>query len=144
MFELTKKRANGQQRLTHELHRLKVEYEKLHTIYIVILRKLKPGLIDEALWREVTAHRINAYANEGGSPKTINNYVGMTITHKPKEEEQEQEERYSCWCFLTVGKTGFEAKIIHKGRGKFKILNDEYGGKYTNKITYASDVIRCL
>jgi hypothetical protein len=39
--------------------------------------------------------------------------------------------------------TKFEAKIVHKGRGKFKILNDEYGGKYNNKIVDASDVIRC-
>jgi hypothetical protein len=36
-----------------------------------------------------------------------------------------------------------EAKIIHKGGGKFKILEDRYGGKYINKIVDASDVIRC-
>jgi hypothetical protein len=29
------------------------------------------------------------------------------------------------------------------GRGMFKILNDEYGGIYTNKLVDASDVIRC-
>jgi hypothetical protein len=44
---------------------------------------------------------------------------------------------------LLIGGTEFEAKIIHKGRGKFKILNDEYGGKYTNKMVDASDVVRC-
>jgi hypothetical protein len=48
-----------------------------------------------------------------------------------------------CWCFVLIDGTGFEAKIVHKGRGKFKILNDEYGGKYDNKIVDASDVIRC-
>jgi hypothetical protein len=64
----------------------------------------------------------------------------MTITDKLQEEE----ERYSCWCFIGIDGTSFEAKIIHKGRGKFKILNDEYGGKYTNKIVDASDVIRCI
>jgi hypothetical protein len=26
---------------------------------------------------------------------------------------------------------------------EFKILNDEYGGKYNNEIVHASDVIRC-
>ena len=59
---------------------------------------------------------------------------------KPNEEE---EERYSCWCFVVINGTELEAKIIHKGRGKFKILNDEYGGKYDDKIVDASDVIRC-
>jgi hypothetical protein len=38
-----------------------------------------------------------------------------------------------------IDRKSFEAKIIHKGRGKFKILNDEYGGKYTNKIVDASE-----
>ena len=61
------------------------------------------------------------------------------LASKPKEEE----ERYSCWCFVLIDGTGFEAKIVHKGRGKFKILNDEYGGKYDNKILDALDVIRC-
>ena len=56
---------------------------------------------------------------------------------------KEEDERYSCWCYIVVDGSGFQGKIIHKGRGKFKILNDEYGGKYTNKIVDASDVIRC-
>ena len=38
---------------------------------------------------------------------------------------------------------GIEAKIIHKGRGKFKILEDNCKGKYIGKIVDASDVIRC-
>jgi hypothetical protein len=36
-----------------------------------------------------------------------------------------------------------EAKIIHKGRGKFEILEDNYRGKYIGNIVEASDVIRC-
>ena len=67
-----------------------------------------------------------------------NIYASTTIAVKLKEED-----RYSCWCFLLMDDDRFEAKIIHKGRGKFKILNDEYGGKYNNKIVDASDVIRC-
>jgi hypothetical protein len=39
--------------------------------------------------------------------------------------------------------TGFEAKIAHKGIGKFKILNDEYGGKNNNKIVEASEILHC-
>jgi hypothetical protein len=55
-----------------------------------------------------------------------------------------EEERYSCWFVLFIDyEVKIEAKIIHKGRGKFKIVEDRYGGKYINKIVDASDVIRC-
>ena len=64
----------------------------------------------------------------------------MTIAHILREEA---EEHCSCWCYIVIEGTGFHGKIIHKGRGKFKILNDECGGKYTNKIVDASDVVRC-
>jgi hypothetical protein len=128
---------NGQRR-TLELHRLRVEYEKLYALYNIILRKIKPELTADPLSHEITGHRTDAYTNEGSS-KTINS-VAMTISHKLKEEEEEE---HSCWCFLCIDHVTLEAKIIHKGRGKFKILNDEYGGKYNNKIVDASDVIRC-
>jgi hypothetical protein len=64
----------------------------------------------------------------------------MTIAHILREEA---EEHYSCCCYIVIDGRGFDAKIMHKGRGKFKILNDEYGGKYSNKIVDASDVVRC-
>jgi hypothetical protein len=84
------------------------------------------------LIRKLAIHKINA------------NNISITIAEdKRPKKEQEEEERYSCWCFLLVDGTKFEAKIAHKGRGKFKILNDEYGGKYNNKVVDASDVIRC-
>ena len=52
-------------------------------------------------------------------------------------------ERCSCWCVLFIDEgVKIDAKIIHKGRGKFKILEDRYMGKYINKIVDASDVIR--
>jgi hypothetical protein len=43
----------------------------------------------------------------------------MGIVNKLKKEEEE-EERYSCWCFLRIDGTGFDAKIVHKGRGSSK------------------------
>ena len=89
------------------------------------------------LIRKLTTHRTNVYTNESSSK--IANNVDMTIADKLREEE----ERYSCWCFLHIDGTGFDAKIVHKERGKFKILNDEYGGKYSNKIVDASDIVRC-
>jgi hypothetical protein len=52
-------------------------------------------------------------------------------------------ERCSCWAVLSIDSLKIEAKIIHKGRGRFKILEDNYRGKYIGKIVDASDVIRC-
>ena len=78
---------------------------------------------------KLSIHKTNAYS------------FATVIADKLKKKEEE--ERYSCWCFLRIDGTGFDAKIVHKGRGKFKILNDEYGGKYSNKIVDASDVVRC-
>jgi hypothetical protein len=52
-------------------------------------------------------------------------------------------ERRSCWSVLSIDGLGIEAKIIHKGRGKFTILEDNCKGKYIGKIVDASDVIRC-
>jgi hypothetical protein len=52
-------------------------------------------------------------------------------------------EKHSCWSVLSIDGHEIDAKIIHKGRGKFKILEDNYRGKYTGNIVDASDVIRC-
>jgi hypothetical protein len=85
----------------------------------------------------ITSRPISKLANYRTKTYTI------TVGHKSKKQEEEKEERYSCWCFLRIDGTGFDAKVVHKGRGKFKILDDEYGGKHSNKIVDASDVIRC-
>ena len=52
-------------------------------------------------------------------------------------------ERCSCWAVLSIDSLKIEAKIMHKGRGRFIILEDNYRGKYIGKIVDASDVIRC-
>jgi hypothetical protein len=52
-------------------------------------------------------------------------------------------EKHSCWSVLSIDGLEIDAKNIHKGRGKFKILEDNYRGKYTGNIVDASDVIRC-
>ena len=53
-------------------------------------------------------------------------------------------EKYSCWSVLLIDGLEVEAKILHKGRGKFGIVEDIYKSKYVNKIVDASDVIRCI
>jgi hypothetical protein len=52
-------------------------------------------------------------------------------------------EKRSCWSILSIGGLDIDAKIIHKARGKFEILEDNQQGKYIGKIVDASDVIRC-
>ena len=89
---------------------------------------------------KLTFHRINAYIHQASSE--IFNNISITIA-ADKLKKEEEEELYSCWCFLLIDGTKFDAQIVHKGRGKFKILNDEYGGIYSDKIVDASDVIRC-
>jgi hypothetical protein len=56
MFELTTrtKRTNvGQQQYELELHRLRIEYEKLLAMYTIILPKINPALIADLLSREI-------------------------------------------------------------------------------------------
>jgi hypothetical protein len=52
-------------------------------------------------------------------------------------------EKRSCWSILSIDELDIDAKIIHKGRGKFEILEDNHQGKYIGKIVDASDVVRC-
>jgi hypothetical protein len=63
--------------------------------------------------------------------------------HNNNEDSSIIMEKYSCWSVLFIDGLEIEAKIIHKGRGKFKIVEDNYKSKYVNKIVHASNVIRC-
>ena len=46
------------------------------------------------------------------------------------------------WCLISIDGREIKAKIIHMGRGKFKILDDK-DSKYVGKIVDASDVVHC-
>ena len=81
------------------------------------------------LKRKFVANVTNSYIRQGFP------ILGAATTNKKE---------HSCWCFLYIDEVKLEAKIVHKGRGRFKILNDEYGGRYINKIVDASDVVRCI
>jgi hypothetical protein len=59
------------------------------------------------------------------------------------KEVHKLEKDSSAWCKLSINKTEVKAKIIHIGRGKFKILTDERGGEYVNMMIDASDVFHC-
>jgi hypothetical protein len=90
----------------------------------------------------VTIHRTNSYTSNNRSLSIFKIIANVLRGHNLRVNKEEQE-CYSCWCYIVIDGARFEAKIIHKGRGKFKILNDEYGGIYSDKIVDASDVIRC-
>jgi hypothetical protein len=62
---------------------------------------------------------------------------------KIKLERTKNAEYRCCWCVLLLNDTRLIAKIIHVSRGKFKILDDEYGGKYVNETVDASDILSC-
>jgi hypothetical protein len=104
-------------------------------------RAFKALSVSRLLGKKITAYKTNSYPVES-CVSSINNITNTLGKNEIKLKEEEHD-RYSCWCFLLIDGTQVEAKIIHKGRGKFKILNDEHGGKYTNKIVDASDVVRC-
>jgi hypothetical protein len=53
------------------------------------------------------------------------------------------DEKRSCWAIVSIDGFEIDAKIIHRGRGEFEILEDNYRGKYIGELVDASDVIRC-
>jgi hypothetical protein len=54
-------------------------------------------------------------------------------------------DKHSSWCSveLNEGKR-IKVRVAHISRGKFRILDDEEGGKYIDKIVDASDIVNCL
>jgi hypothetical protein len=46
-------------------------------------------------------------------------------------------------CLVLVDKQKIKATILHIGKGKFRILNDERNGEFVGRIIDASDVIHC-
>ena len=57
MFELTTKYAL-------ELHRLRIEHEKLYAVYNTILPKVKPALIADLLSREIGYYHSDGLSDE--------------------------------------------------------------------------------
>ncbi len=67
----------------------------------------------------------------------------LGLQSKFKLERVKPTENRCCWCLILLNDTRIIAKIMHIGRGKFKILNDKYDGKYVNKTVDASDILSC-
>jgi hypothetical protein len=46
------------------------------------------------------------------------------------------------WCIVVLDGVEVRAKIVHKGRGKYRIIEDNKDGKYLTTIVDAEDIIR--
>jgi hypothetical protein len=86
MFELTKC-TNGQQQIL-ELHRLRIEYEKLCAICNIIFPKIKPALIVDLLSREVEyniddknapMYTVEIFTKKGIDPEQARIYMIMVL-----------------------------------------------------------------
>lgn len=53
-------------------------------------------------------------------------------------------QKNSSWCLAFINEAKMRVKIIHIGRGKFKVISDEEGDRYIeNIIIDASDIFHC-
>jgi hypothetical protein len=41
----------------------------------------------------------------------------------------------SVWCLVKIDRTQVEARIIHIGRGRFKVVEDKPGGAFINRVS---------
>jgi hypothetical protein len=55
----------------------------------------------------------------------------------------ENKDQNSSWCLVSIGNERVEARISHVGRGKFRVIEDDQGGSYSNIQVDASDVYHC-
>ena len=74
----------------------------------------------------VTIHRTSSYTSN--SPLSCFKIIAKVLRgYNLRRNKELVQECYSCWCFIVIDGERFEAKIIHKGRGKFKILAEMIG-----------------
>ena len=46
------------------------------------------------------------------------------------------------WAIISIDSAITRAKIVHKNRGKYKIVEDSKGRKYVNKVIDAGDIMQ--
>jgi hypothetical protein len=46
------------------------------------------------------------------------------------------------WCIISFDGGIVRAKLIHKSRGRFRIVDDNKDGKYIDRIVDAGDIIQ--
>jgi hypothetical protein len=91
----------------------------------------------------VTIHRTNSYTSN--RPLSCFKIIANVLRgHNLRANKEVEQECYSCWCYIVIDGVRFEAKIIHKGRGKFKILADVELGNWRKKIEMIGIDIKSL
>jgi hypothetical protein len=120
MFELTEY-ASGQQVL--ELHRLRIEHEKLYAIYNIILPKVKPALIADLLSRE-----IDYYHSDG---KSAPMYTVEVFTKKGIDSEGAK--------MYIIQKTGMVPSIYD--HGTHFVTNQKLTLEILKEISDCDDVL---
>jgi DNA-binding GntR family transcriptional regulator len=118
MFELTKY-ANGQQQQALELHRLRIEYEKLYAIYDTILPK---ALIANLLSRE-----IDYYSDGKNAPM----YTVEVFTKKEIDSEEAK--------MYIIQKTGMVPSI--HDHGTHYVTNQKLTLEILKEISDSEDVL---
>ena len=54
------------------------------------------------------------------------------------------QERNSSWCLASISDVKRRVKIVHIGRGKFKVISNGEGDRYADNIIIdASDIFHC-
>jgi hypothetical protein len=119
MFELTKY-ANGQQQQALELHRLRIEHEKLYAN--IILPKVKPALIADLLSRE-----IDYYSDGKNAPM----YTVEVFTKKEIDSEEAK--------MYIIQKTGMVPSI--HDHGTHYVTNQKLTLEILKEISDCEDVL---
>jgi hypothetical protein len=124
MFELTTtKRTNvRQQQYELELHRLRIEYEKLLAMYTIILPKINPALIADLLSRDIE------YYNEG---KNAPMYTVEVFTKKGIDSEKAKQ--------YIIQKTGMVPAIYD--HGTHYVTNQRLTLEMLKEISDCDDVL---
>jgi hypothetical protein len=118
---LTTKYTNGLQE-TLELHRLRIEYEKLLAMYTIILPKINPVLIADLLSREIEYH------NEG---KDAPMYTVEVFTKKGIDSEKAK--------MYIIQKTGMVPSIYDNGT--HYVTNQKLTLEMLKEISNCDDVL---
>ena len=116
------------------------------SILIIIIDKSKEDVhtINQSGWRMWIRNNFKRKIIIIPNNNTIHHFDKSRLKADNDNKSSIEIEKYSCWSIIFIGTLKIYAKIIHKGRGKFKIVEDKYKGKYVNKIVDASDVIQCI
>jgi hypothetical protein len=54
----------------------------------------------------------------------------------------DEKKKYGDWCIVSIDGIVLRAKIVHRSRGKYRIVDDAKDGKYGDRIVDAEDIMQ--